>query len=76
MLGYRPYTDKLLLMPVENHERITQWGALPLLVIDVWERAYYLKFRNRRTEFVDNMRALVDWDNVAARLDAAVKAVR
>ncbi len=76
MLGYHPYTDKLLLMPVENHERITQWGALPLLVIDVWERAYYLKFRNRRTEFVDNMRALVDWDNVAARLDAAVKAVR
>ncbi|MBK7940445.1 MAG: hypothetical protein IPJ87_00960 [Flavobacteriales bacterium] len=42
----------------------------------MWERAYYLKFRNRRTEFVDNMRALVDWDNVAARLDAAVKAVR
>lgn len=76
VLGYHPYTDKLLLMPVENHERITQWGALPLLVIDVWERAYYLKFRNRRTEFVDNMRALVDWDNVAARLDAAVKAVR
>lgn len=76
VLGYQPYTDKLLLMPVENHERITQWGTLPLLVIDVWEHAYYLKFRNRRTEFVDNLAQLIDWDNVAARLDAALKATR
>jgi Fe-Mn family superoxide dismutase len=76
LLGYHPYTDKLLLMPVENHERITQWGVLPLLVIDVWEHAYYLKFRNRRAEFVDNLAQLIDWDNVAARLDSAVKATR
>jgi len=76
VLGYHPYTDKLLLMPVENHERITHWGTLPVLVIDVWEHAYYLKFKNKRPDFVDNLRALVDWDNVAARLDAAVKATR
>jgi superoxide dismutase, Fe-Mn family len=76
VLGYHPYTDKLLLMPVENHERITHWGALPLLVIDVWEHAYYLKFRNKRPDFVDNLAQLVDWDNVAARLDAALKATR
>lgn len=76
VLGYHPYTDKLLLMPVENHERITHWGALPLLVIDVWEHAYYLKFKNKRPDFVDNLQQLVDWDNVAARLDAAMKATR
>jgi superoxide dismutase, Fe-Mn family len=76
VLGYHPYTDKLLLMPVENHERITHWGALPLLVIDVWEHAYYLKFRNKRPDFVDNLAQLVDWDNVAARLDVAVKMLK
>lgn len=76
VLGYHPYTDKLLLMPVENHERITHWGALPLLVIDVWEHAYYLKFKNKRPDFVDNLQQLVDWDNVAARLVAVVKATR
>ena len=42
----------------------------------MWEHAYYLKFKNKRPDFVDNLRALVNWDNVAARLDAAVNAVR
>ena len=51
-------------------------APLPLLVIDVWEHAYYLKFRNRRPEFVDNLVQLVNWDNVAERLDAAVKLTR
>jgi superoxide dismutase, Fe-Mn family len=44
-----------------------------LLVIDVWEHSYYLKFRNRRGEFVDNLFQIINWDNSAERLATALK---
>ena len=73
ILGYQPYTDKLTILQCENHEKLTQWGVIPLLVIDVWEHSYYLKYRNRRGEFVDNLFSILNWDNAAQRLDVALK---
>jgi Fe-Mn family superoxide dismutase len=73
ILGYQPYFDRLTLLQCEDHEKLTQWGVVPLLVIDVWEHAYYLKFRNKRDAFVDNLFPIVNWDNVAGRLDQALK---
>lgn len=72
ILGYQPYFDRLTVLQCENHEKLTQWGVVPLLVIDVWEHAYYLKWRNKRDGFVDSLFALINWDNVAERLDQAV----
>jgi Fe-Mn family superoxide dismutase len=72
ILAWHPMTQKLLVLQCENHEKLTQWGAIPLLVIDVWEHAYYLKYRNRRTEFVEAFFKIVNWDNVALRLDRAL----
>ena len=73
ILGYQPYTNKLTILQCENHEKLTQWGVIPLLVIDVWEHSYYLKYRNRRAEFVDNLFPIINWDNVAERLHVAMK---
>jgi Fe-Mn family superoxide dismutase len=73
ILGYQPYTGKLSVMQCENHEKLTQWGVIPILVIDVWEHSYYLKYRNRRAEFVDNLFPIINWDNVAARFSMALK---
>ena len=75
ILGYQPYTQKLTVLQCENHEKLTQWGVIPLLVIDVWEHSYYLKYRNRRAEFVDNLFPIVNWDNVAQRFGVAKKIV-
>jgi len=73
ILAYQPYSDSLTVLQCENHEKLTQWGAIPLLVIDVWEHAYYLKYKNKRTDFVDALFNIINWDNVAQRLDTAVK---
>ena len=73
ILGYQPYADKLTVLQCENHEKLTQWGVIPLLVVDVWEHAYYLKYKNKRADFVDTMLQIINWDNVADRLNAAVK---
>jgi superoxide dismutase, Fe-Mn family len=73
ILAYQPYSDSLTVLQCENHEKLTQWGAIPLLVIDVWEHAYYLKYKNKRTDFVDALFNIINWDNVAQRLATAVK---
>lgn len=73
ILGYQPYSDSLTVLQCENHEKLTQWGVIPLLVIDVWEHAYYLKYKNKRADFVDALLPIINWDNVAQRLESAKK---
>lgn len=73
IVAYQPYSDSLTVLQCENHEKLTQWGAIPLLVIDVWEHAYYLKYKNKRTDFVDALFNIINWDNAAQRLNTAIK---
>lgn len=73
ILGYQPYSSSLTVLQCENHEKLTQWGVVPLLVIDVWEHSYYLKYKNKRSDFVDALFNIINWDNVAQRFDVATK---
>ncbi len=75
ILAYQPYTNQLIVLQCENHEKLTQWGCIPILVIDVWEHAYYLKYKNKRTDFVDALFNIINWDNVAQRLNGAIKTI-
>ncbi len=50
---------------VENHQKVWVQGLSPIMVCDVWEHAYYLKYQNRRKEWIDNFMKIINWDKVA-----------
>jgi len=72
LLVYEPLGDRLLVLQVEKHQDLTIWGVVPLVACDVWEHAYYLQYRNRRADYVDNFFTLIDWPAVAGRYENAV----
>jgi superoxide dismutase, Fe-Mn family len=58
---------KLVVVSTANQDNPLTDGLTPLMGIDVWEHAYYLKYQNRRPEYVSNWWNVVNWDEVARR---------
>ena len=58
---------KLAIEPSANQDSPLSQGKQPLLTIDVWEHAYYLKYQNRRPEYVAAFFQVINWDFVAER---------
>jgi superoxide dismutase, Fe-Mn family len=61
----------LALYSTPNQDSPILTGDFPILGIDVWEHAYYLKYQNRRPDYLAAWWNVVNWDSVAARYDRA-----
>ena len=70
-LSWEPVGHRLIVEQVYDHQGNVGQGGPPLLVVDMWEHAYYLQYQNRKTEWVDAFWNIVDWSDVAHRFDKA-----
>ena len=59
---------KLSIMALPNQDNPLSQGLTPILPLDVWEHAYYLKYQNLRASYIDNWFQVVNWKAVEARL--------
>jgi superoxide dismutase, Fe-Mn family len=73
VLTYCRKTQRLLVMQLEKHNVNVIPGFSLLLVLDVWEHAYYLDYKNDRAKFVESFWNIVNWDEVGRRFDVLKK---
>jgi len=68
VLAWQPLGQKLVVLQALNHQNCTQWGVTPIMVCDVWEHAYYVDYRNRRSDYTEAFFDVIDWSAVSQRL--------
>jgi Fe-Mn family superoxide dismutase len=68
-LSWEPLAGRLIVEQVYDHQGNVGQGGPPLLVLDMWEHAYYLQYKNVKKDWVDAYWNLVNWGDVATRFD-------
>jgi Fe-Mn family superoxide dismutase len=71
VLAWEPVGRRLVVEQVYDHQSNVGQGAVPLLVLDMWEHAYYLQFKNVKADWVESFWTIVNWPDVATRLERA-----
>ncbi len=73
-------TGKLFICSTPNQDNpfmdLAEKKGTPILTIDVWEHAYYLKYQNKRPDYVEAFWNIINWDVVASRYENALKQVK
>jgi superoxide dismutase, Fe-Mn family len=70
-LVWEPLAQRLLTCQIYDHQSNLSQGSLPVMVIDAWEHAYYLQYKNAKTEFFKAVWNLWHWPDVSERLRLA-----
>ena len=66
-LAWEPVGQRLIVEQVYDHQGNVGNGSGPILVIDAWEHAFYLQYKNVKADYVDAIWNVVDWRDVAER---------
>lgn len=69
VLAWSVPTGRLNILQARNHQYSNQWGNLPLLVVDVWEHAYYKKYGNLRGDYIKAYMGVINWESISRRFD-------
>jgi Fe-Mn family superoxide dismutase len=72
-LVWEPLSRRLNTVQIQDHQSQTTQGSIPLLVIDAWEHAYYLQYKNEKAKFFEALWNAWNWSDVARRYEAAQK---
>jgi len=70
-LVYNPSSSKVEFITMPNQTSPRTKGLVPLMGLDVWEHAYYLKYQNKRPDYITAWWNVVNWDEVDNRLSKA-----
>ncbi len=70
-LVYEPTASMLMISQMENQQKLLVPGSIPLLGVDVWEHAYYLKYQNRRATYLEAFMNVINWPEIQRRYEAA-----
>lgn len=71
LASWEPLAGRIVVQQVYDHQGNHGQGTIPLLAIDAWEHAFYLQYENRKADFFEAIWNVVNWQDVATRLDAA-----
>jgi Fe-Mn family superoxide dismutase len=74
VLAWEPLGGRLIVEQVYDHQSNLAHGSVPILVIDSWEHAFYLQYKNVKADFVTAFWKIVDWADVDRRLRTAQQA--
>ena len=68
-LAWEPVAGRLTIEQIYDHQSNVGQGSVPLLVLDMWEHAFYLQYKNVKKDWVEAFWNLVNWADVSARLE-------
>jgi Fe-Mn family superoxide dismutase len=71
-LGYNKQNKHLLVHTCNNHDLLSSMGIIPIFCVDVWEHAYYLKYKNDRLGFINEFWQILNWKEIENKYKKAI----